>query len=246
MAIYEAHRARLKSRPRLANLYLLNCRINRMNSSKKALVVFGLAAFLSALTYSCYDAWVDSFYRANNERRTESDHSSWSGYNPARTDQIWQTENMRIIREVDHTLPVLCLSFPLAISFALLIATGAGWLPRFPFSRMVAALIPIYLAPPLVLFVCAVSRCLLLILGLALAACLLRLSVAILTSHWPRRFVLKLVIATVVCSRLYLAAAVIIGNRNAEPFAKGMFLIATEVIAAVLYAKSLMVHFSPS
>jgi hypothetical protein len=38
------------------------------------------------------------------------------------------------------------------MSFALLIATGAGWIPRFPFSRMIAALIPIYLAPPLVLF----------------------------------------------------------------------------------------------
>jgi hypothetical protein len=209
-----------------------------MNSSTRVLAVFSLAAFLSALTYSCYAAGVDSLYRANNERRAESDNPSWSGYNPARTEEIWQTENMRIAREVDHTFPVFCLSFPLAISIALLIAAGAGWLPRFSFPRMIAALIPIYLAPLLVIFVCVLSRCLLLILGIALAACLLKLSVAILTSHWPRRFVLTLVICNVICSLLYVAAAGN-GNRGAEPFAKGMFLIATEVIAAGLYGKSL-------
>jgi hypothetical protein len=125
------------------------------------------------------------------------------------------------------------------MSFALLMASGAGWLPRFPFLRLIAGLLPIYLAPPSAFGVCAVSRCLLLILGLALAACLLRLSVAILTSHPPRRFILTLVISNVICWLLYVAAAGNIGSRSAEPFAKGMFLVATEVIAAVLYAKAL-------
>ena len=210
-----------------------------MNPSTRVLAVFSLAAFLSALTYSCYAAGVDSLYRANNERRAESDNSSWSGYNPTQTEQIWETENLRIVREVDHTFPVLCLSFPLAISFALLIAIGAGWLPRFPFPRMIGALIPIYLAPPLVVYVCVLSRCFLLILGVALAACLLRLSVAILTSHWPSRFVLTLVISNVICSLLYVVVGASIGSRSGEPFAKGIFLIATEVIAAGLYGKSL-------
>jgi hypothetical protein len=43
----------------------------------------------------------------------------------------------------------------------------------------------------------------------------------------------------VICSLFYVVAAGIIANRNAEPFAVGMFLIATEVIAAVLYGESL-------
>jgi predicted MFS family arabinose efflux permease len=81
---------------------------------------------------------------------------------------------------------------------------------------------------------------LLLVLAVALGAYLLKLSVAILTSHWPRRFVLSLVLVNVVCSLLYVAAANVVSGRSVEPIAIGLFVIANEVVAAVLYAKELL------
>jgi predicted membrane channel-forming protein YqfA (hemolysin III family) len=96
------------------------------------------------------------------------------------------------------------------MSLALLIAVGAGWLQRVSAPVMFCALIPVYVAPGLVLALCAVSWFILLIPSLALAGYLLRLSVEIYTSRRPRRFVLTLLIASVCCSVLYLVAAAIV------------------------------------
>lgn len=65
------------------------------------------------------------------------------------------------------------------MSVASLIALGAGWLPRFPFLRVIGA---------------------------------------------------------------WMTGASIAGGRNAEPFAIGLFMIANEVVAAVLYAKALLLR----
>jgi hypothetical protein len=203
--------------------------MNRMSPSAKTLVIFGLAAFLSA-----------SIYLANTERRAESDNFLLPGYNPAKADQVWAAENMRLSKYADRQWLLFCFSFPLAMTFALLISRGAGWLPRFPFPRVIGAMIPIYVSPGLLLVLCALSRGLLLIPAVALAAYLLRLSIAILTSHLPRRFVLSLVLVNVLCSLLYVAAANIARDRSAEPLAIGLFIIANKVVAAVLYAKALL------
>ena len=204
------------------------------------LVTFGLAAFLSATIYSGYSAWVDSLYLANSERRAESDDFRLPDYNPAKADQVWAAENIRLTKYADRKWPLFCFGFPLAMTFALLISRVAGWLPRVPFPRVMGALVPIYISPALLLVSYALSRGLLLIPAIALAAYLLKLSIAILTSHWPRRFVLTLVLVSVLCSLLYVAVASIATDRNAEPFAIGLFIIANEVVAAVLYAGALL------
>lgn len=214
--------------------------MNRTGPAAKVLVIFGIAVFLSASIYSGYSAWVDSLYLANNERRAESDNFLLPGYNPAKADQIWAAENIRLSKYADRKWPLLCFSFPLAMTFALLISMGAGWLPRFPFPRVLGALLPIYVSPGLVLVLNALSRGLLLIPAVALTAYLLRLSIAILTSFWPRRFVLSLVVVNVLCSLLYVAAANIASGRSAEPYAIGLFIVSNEVVAAVLYAKALL------
>jgi len=214
--------------------------MNRMSSSEKVLVIFVLAAFLSALIYSGYSAWVDSLDRANNEVRAENDNGLLPGYKPGKADQVWAAENIRLSKYADRARLLFYFSFPLAMTFALLISMGAGWVPRFPFLRVISALIPIYVIPWLLLLLLAFSRGLLLIPAVVLAAYLLRLSIEILTSFRPRRFVLSLVLLNVLFVPLSVAAANMRIGRGAEPFAIVLFIVANEVAAAVLYAKALL------
>lgn len=210
-----------------------------MSPSAKVLAIFGLAAFLSGSIYSDYSAWVDSLYRANNEIKAESEAFLSPSHNRATAEQVWDAENVRLGKYSDRNRLLFCFSFPLAMTFALLISWGAGWLPRFPFPRVIGALIPIYVIPWLLLALVAVSRGLLLIPAVILAAYLLIFSIAVLTPHRPRRFVLSLVLFTLFCSFLYMEAGGMLG-KSAEPFAQALFIIANEVGAAVLYAKALL------
>jgi hypothetical protein len=114
-----------------------------MGSSAKILATFGLAVFLSALMYSGYSAWVDSLYLANSQRRAESDGFRLPGYNPVGADQVWAAENIRLSKYANRKWLLFCFSFPFAMTIALLISMGAGWLPRFPFPRVVGGLVPI-------------------------------------------------------------------------------------------------------
>ncbi len=159
-------------------------------------------------------------------------------YDPAKAYERWYAENVRLTKYYDRKWPIFCFSFPVAMSLALLIATGAGWLHRVSAPVMFCALIPVYVAPGLVLALCAVSWFILLIPSLALAGYLLRLSVEIYTSHRPRRFVLTLLIASVCCSVLYLVTAAML-PLGRDTFASAMFIIVMEMIAGGLYGKAL-------
>lgn len=218
-----------------------------MNPSTRVLAIFSLAAFLLASISSCCSAWLGSLSRANQERRAESDNSLSPGYHPGKADEIWEAENIRISKYADRFRPIFYLSFPVALNLALVVALGAGWLPRFSVPRMFAAMIPVYLAPGLVILLSGLSWGLLLIPTLALAAYLMRWSVEILTSRRPQRFVLTLLISIVLCSLLYVVVGTIFGDRNGEPIASAIFIITMEMTAAGLYGKSLTppIGFAP-
>ncbi len=211
-----------------------------MTPSTKVLTLFCLAGLLSSLTYTSYSAWVSSLPKADAESHQMGlDDLRSPNYDPTKTYERWYAENIRLTKYYDRKWPIFCFSFPVAMSLALLIAAGAGWLQRVSAPIMFSALIPVYFAPGLVLALCAVSWFILLIPSLALAGYLLRWSVEIYTSHRPRRFVLTLLIASVCCSVLYLIAAAMLPlGRDAFPSA--IFIIAMEMIAAGLFGKALM------
>ncbi len=211
-----------------------------MNTSAKVVTIFCLAGLFSSFGYTSYSAWVGSLNKANSESHQMGlDDSLSPNYDPAKAYERWYAENIRFTKYYDREWPILCFSFPIVMNLALLIAVGAGWLPRVSVLRMFAALIPVYLAPGLVLALSAVSWFVLLIPALALAAYLLRLSVEIFTSRRPKRFVVTLLIAAGLCLLLCLITAAILGNGNGDSLAAAIFIIGTETIAAGLYGKSL-------
>jgi hypothetical protein len=210
-----------------------------MTPSTKVLAIFCLAGLFSSLTYTSYSAWVSSLPKADAESHQMGlDDLRSPNYDPAKVYERRYAENIRLTKYYDRKWPIFCFSFPVAMSLALLIAAGAGWLQRVSAPVMFCALIPVYVAPGLVLALCAVSWFILLIPSLALAGYLLRWSVEIYTSHRPRRLVLTLLIASVCCSVLYLVTAAML-PLGRDTFASAMFIIAMEMIAAGLYGKAL-------
>jgi hypothetical protein len=124
---------------------------------------------------------------------------------------------------------------------ALLIAFGLRWLPQIPIGRTLAVLFPIYVAPGLVLFFCVVSRFMLLVPMLVFAAYLLRRSAEIMTGRRPGRFVLTLMIFSMVCCAFFIGMPFIPGVQTGNPLPGAVSLVALQVPWAGKYGSTLAV-----
>ena len=200
-----------------------------MNPKLKVVAIFCLAGFISASIFSSYSSGVHSLYEENSARHRRGSNPNSPGYDPAGAYRAWYTQNVSLTKYADRQWTVLCLGFPVAMSLALVIALGAGWLPGVPGERIFLTLLPIYAAPVLVLLFSAVSRFVLLLPALAGAAFLFRWSVEIFRSR-RSRIVLALVISATVCCLLALSMLAI---------SQAFFLIALETIWAGLYGMAL-------
>ena len=208
-----------------------------MSETRKVVAVFCLAGLVSGWAFSSYSAWVGSLYGANSARHLQGMNSMAPGYDPGAAQKEWYAENLRLTAYADRQWPIFCLGFSAAMTVAMLIAFMAEWLPREAAQRMFPALIPIYIAPVLLLFFTAVSWFLLLLPALALAAYLLTVSARILMSRPPRKLFRNFLISGAACFVLYFAMLAIAGEKGST--ASGVFIIAMEVTWAGLYGKAL-------
>ena len=161
-----------------------------MNALAKVVLTFLLAGFVSSWAYHSYSNWVESLYSANSTR-----HLQMESYNPSGAFQMWYAQNVRLTKYADRQWFILCLGFPLALTLATFVSMGAGWLPGLSFQKALPALLPTYFAPAIVFFVSAISRMLLLPIGMIFAAFVLVSSMKLATSRKPEGLLRNLLIA---------------------------------------------------
>jgi hypothetical protein len=106
---------------------------------------------------------------------------------------------------------------------------------------MIAFGLPIYVAPGLILFFCALSQFMLLVPVNTSIAYLLRWSAEIMTARRPRRFVLTLMIFSTVCCAFFIGISLIPGVQSANPLPGAVSLVALQVLWAGKYGSALAV-----
>ena len=214
--------------------------------SRNVIALFSLAGFLAALPYACYSLWVNSLEQANFERHQYEQNFLLPDYSPVKADQDWARENIRLTKYANRQWLIFCLAFPSGITLALLIAVGLRWLPQVPIGRMLAALFPIYVAPWLVLFFCAISRFMLLLPMLVFAAYFVRWSAEIMASRRQRRFVLTLMIFSIVCFAFFIGMSALPGLPRGNSLPGAVTLVALQVLWAGKYGSALAVTDGPA
>jgi len=156
-----------------------------MLKTLRSALLFGLAGYLSR---------VEKLYKALPSQYAP-------GVDPSAAHERWYRANTALTPYTDGKWLILIVGFPLAITLAALLANQAGWL-AIGLDRLLAGLIPTYIAPLLVLFLSAVSFFVLLIPGLGLAACLLALSLRLITSRRQIWFLLGFLLSAAFCAAL--------------------------------------------
>jgi hypothetical protein len=196
----------------------------------RSVVLFGLAGYLSAAAFVSYSARVEKLYTALPSQYEP-------GVDPSAAHERWYRANTALTPYADRKWLILIVGFPLAMTLAALLANQAGWL-AIGVERLLPGLIPVYIAPLLVLFLSAVSFFVLLIPGLGLAACLLALSLLLITSRRQIWFLLGFLLSAAFCAGL--------GYRAFEPQIKAsvdtawnVFFIWLEVMWGGIFGWSL-------
>ena len=160
--------------------------------SLRSALLFGLAGYLSATAFVSYSARVERLYKA-----VPSQYEP--GVDPSAAYDRWYRANTALTPYADKKWVILVVGFPFAMTLAVLLANQTGWL-TIGLDRLLPGLIPIYIAPLLVLFLSAVSFFVLLIPGLGLAACLLALSLRLITSRRQIWFLIGLLLSAAFCA----------------------------------------------
>lgn len=149
----------------------------------QVVVVFALAGLLSACIYNAYAARVEKLYNALPSQYTDTGIT-------ASSHEKWYQANNALVPYADRKWSILCLGFPIAMTLAMSATSLAGWLGNFSVEKKIAGLILVYFAPGMVLYLSGVSWFLLLIPTLGIAAFLLAVSLAIITTKWSARLFL--------------------------------------------------------
>jgi hypothetical protein len=157
--------------------------VRTLSRKFQVVVVFALAGLLSAWAYNAYAAWFEKLYDAVPSQYTDN------GVSPESHDK-WERANTALAPYAGRKWIILCLGFPIAMTLAMSVTSLAGWLGNFSMEKMIAGLIPVYLAPPLVFYLSGVFWFLLLIPALAIAACVLSFSLKTITSKWSAKLFL--------------------------------------------------------
>lgn len=200
--------------------------------SLRSALLFGLAGYLSAAAFVSYCARVERLYQALPSQYEP-------GVDPVAAHERWYRANAALTPYADRKWLILIAGFPLAMTLAALLATQIGWL-AIGRDRLLAGLIPIYVAPLLVLFLSAVSFFVLLIPGLGLAARLLALSLRLITSRRQIWFLLGFLLSAALCAGLgYWAFDPKV--KSSVDTAGNVFFICLEVIWGSIFGWSLAV-----
>jgi len=212
-----------------------------MNALAKVVITFLLAGFASSWGYNSYSNWVESLYSANSTR-----HLQMESYNPTGAYQVWYAENTRLTKYADRQWFILCLGFPLALTLATFVSMGAGWLPGLSFEKTLPALLPTYFAPAIVFFVSAISRMLLLPIGLIFAAFVLVSSAKLATSRKPDGLLRNLLIAGTGAIVLLFVLLSMQKSTLSDAGPANAFLYVVEGSWAALYGRSLATPAPPT
>lgn len=144
------------------------------------MAVFALAGLLSACIYNAYAARVEKLYNALPSQYTDTGITMESR-------EKWYQANNALAPYADRKWSILCLGFPIAMTLAVSVTSLAGWLGNFSMEKKFAGLVLMYFAAPLVFYFSGLLWLLLLVPGLALAACVLSLSLKTITSKWSAK-----------------------------------------------------------
>jgi hypothetical protein len=182
-----------------------------------------------------YSAWVDSLRRA-----VPSQYASpgGSGVGSVAAYNDWYRANTALTPYADRKWPILCLGFPIALTLASVVARKAGWLGHIDDGKMLPGLIPIYFAPGLVFFLSGVSWFVLLIPGLVIAAGLLAQSLKMITSKWPTKLFLSLLVSGAACIAWWFLV-INPQDKTSTDTAWNVFFFSLEVIWAGLFGLGL-------
>ena len=207
-----------------------------MKTTTKVVLTFVIAGLISGWIFSSYSAWAQSLYSANTAQRWQYDDPLRGSYNPSMGYEIWYAENVRLTKYADRQWTILYFGFPLALTIATFVCMAAGWLPQLSFGRALPALLLVFGAIAAVFFLAVISRMLLSLPAMILAAYLLVRSVEIATSRTPPRLLLCFCLSLLACSVLG-TLIVVLGTSAKLGIAPG--LCAIEMSWAALYGRSL-------
>lgn len=138
--------------------------------------VFSLAGFLSACAFVSAARKADAIYKALPNQVVTSG-------NPSRAFEEWYRANTAATPFADRQWVIFALGFPLAIFVALITTKMLGWLPHIAPERIVAGMVPVFVAPGIAFLMTAMMLPLA-VPGIVLAAALIVLSLKIITTRW--------------------------------------------------------------